>query len=197
MDPAVWPVVMDYSDRLDPDPAHARQVCRLSLKIYSELETLHALPHYACDFLKAAALLHDIGWSMPGKPHHKASKDIILKDTKMNLLPTERKIIALIARYHRKSLPKPDHAIYNKLDNKDKDIVSWCSGILRVADVLDRAHQELVSDISCTITLEDLILFCTCKAPLIHDSLLFQEKSRLLSDLANRRITLLISVQGI
>ena len=81
------------------------------------VEALHALPAYARDLLKAAALLHDIGWSVPGKPHHKASRDIILKDTKMNLSSVERKIIAMIVRYHRRSTPRSDHAIYYELDD--------------------------------------------------------------------------------
>ena len=189
MDPSVWPVVMDYSNRLDPDPAHARQVCRLSLILYSELEVLHALPAYARDLLKAAALLHDIGWSVPGKPHHKASRDIILKDTKMNLSSVERKIIAMIERYHRRSTPRSDHAVYNELDDLAKTLVLWCSGILRVADALDRAHQELVICISCTITHEEILLSCNCKSPIHHDLLQFKEKSRLLSEFTRRRIT--------
>jgi exopolyphosphatase/guanosine-5'-triphosphate,3'-diphosphate pyrophosphatase len=187
---SVWPVIQDYSDRLDPDPPHAQQVCRLSGMLFDDLRPLHHLPPDTRDLLKAAALLHDIGWSRADKPHHKASRDIILNDTTMNLTSRERKIIALIARYHRKSHPRPDHAVFKELCEDDKQIVSWCSGILRVADVLDRAHQNLVREIHCFITSEEIVISCTCKTPLYQDSPVFAEKSMLLQELTHRRICL-------
>jgi exopolyphosphatase/guanosine-5'-triphosphate,3'-diphosphate pyrophosphatase len=190
MDTSVWPVVTDYSNRLDPDPAHARQVCQLSGMLFDGLSPLHHLARDTRDLLRAAALLHDIGWSVPDKPHHKASRDIILNDTKMNLTTRERKIIALIARYHRKSHPRPDHAVFNELCGDDQQIVSWCCGILRVADVLDRAHQNLVSQIDCSISSDEIVLSCTCRAPLFNDSSIFAEKSMLLQELTHRRICL-------
>ena len=190
MDTSVWPVIMDYSHRLDPDPDHARQVCRLSGMLFDDLHPLHHLAPDTRDFLKAAALLHDIGWSVPDKPHHKASRDIILSDRAMNLTTRERMIIALTARYHRKSHPRPEHAVFKELSEGDQEIVSWCSGILRVADVLDRAHQNQVREIHCSISSDDIVLFCTCKAPLFHDSSVFAEKSMLLQELTHRRICL-------
>jgi exopolyphosphatase/guanosine-5'-triphosphate,3'-diphosphate pyrophosphatase len=190
MNAAVWPVILDYTNRLDPDPAHARQVCHLSGMMFDDLTPLHMLPSDVRYLLQAAALLHDIGWSVPGTPHHKASRDIILHDTKMNLSGKERMIIALIARYHRKSLPRTRHAVFRELNGDAQHVVCWCSGILRIADALDRAHQNQVRTVTCTITATEIILSCSCISPLCIDAFVFTEKSRLLEKITSRRIRL-------
>lgn len=53
-------------------------------------------------------------------------------------------MVALIARYHRKSLPKKKHAEYARLEPKDQQIVSRLGGILRLSDGLDRRRSGLV-----------------------------------------------------
>ncbi|HOJ96073.1 MAG TPA: HD domain-containing protein [Methanospirillum sp.] len=190
MNAEVWPVILDYTNRLDPDPAHAKQVCHLSGMMFDGLSPLHRLPSDVRDLLQAAALLHDIGWSVPDTPHHKASRDIILKDTRMNLSGKERMMIALIARYHRKSLPRAGHAVFRELNGEAQHVVCWSSGILRIADALDRAHQNQVRTVTCTITATEIILSCSCISPLRIDSFVFTEKSRLLQKITSRRICL-------
>jgi exopolyphosphatase/guanosine-5'-triphosphate,3'-diphosphate pyrophosphatase len=58
--------------------------------------------------------------------------------------PREREMIALIARYHRKSLPKKKHPEYAALELKDQQAVSLLGGILRLSDGLDRRRSGLV-----------------------------------------------------
>jgi len=51
---------------------------------------------------------------------------------------------ALIARYHRKSLPKKKHDEFARLDAKDQLLVCQLGGILRLSDGLDRRRSGLV-----------------------------------------------------
>ena len=51
---------------------------------------------------------------------------------------------ALIARYHRKSLPKKKHREFERLEEKDQLLVCRLGGILRLADGLDRRRSGLV-----------------------------------------------------
>ena len=53
-------------------------------------------------------------------------------------------MMALIARYHRKSLPKKKHLEYERLEAKDQLVVSRLGGILRLSDGLDRRRSGLV-----------------------------------------------------
>jgi exopolyphosphatase/guanosine-5'-triphosphate,3'-diphosphate pyrophosphatase len=60
-------------------------------------------------------------------------------------------IIALIARYHRKTAPKKNHPEFSRASKEAQKKVSKLTAILRVADSLDRTHATLVRAVRCTI----------------------------------------------
>lgn len=190
MDPDIWPVIIAYTKKYDPDPGHAMQVCTLSLMLFDEMRDLHHMGAKTRDLLRAGSLLHDIGWSFPGKPHHKASRDQILADTSLPFKNRERTIVALIARYHRRSYPDARHALYRDLDPAEQEIVRYCGAILRIADMLDRKHISQVQTLECTITPDEIHISCTATTPLIIAPEIFSEKAGLLELLTNHRIYL-------
>jgi exopolyphosphatase / guanosine-5'-triphosphate,3'-diphosphate pyrophosphatase len=57
----------------------------------------------------------------------------------------ELEIIALVARYHRKSTPKTRHLDYAGLPAADQRVVEILSGVLRIAAGLDRTRARAVS----------------------------------------------------
>jgi exopolyphosphatase/guanosine-5'-triphosphate,3'-diphosphate pyrophosphatase len=62
----------------------------------------------------------------------------------------EIELIALIARYHRKSAPKPSHAEFMRLSAPDQQMVRVLSGLLRIAIGLDRSHDGRVEAVTVT-----------------------------------------------
>lgn len=56
------------------------------------------------------------------------------------LTAEEQRIVATVARYHRKATPKASHPEYIALPADEKVTVLKLSAILRVADALDQAH---------------------------------------------------------
>ncbi len=60
---------------------------------------------------------------------------------------TEIEIIALLARYHRKSAPKPSHADFMRLDHDDRELVRSLAALLRVAFGFDRSHDGRVASL--------------------------------------------------
>jgi exopolyphosphatase/pppGpp-phosphohydrolase len=186
----VWPSVMALMKQLDPDPDHAIQVCYLSTRLFDDLYTLLPLNTDDRSLIRAGALLHDIGWSNPTKPHNKASRDIIMNDKIIPFSYNQRVIIALIARYHRKSAPKNEHAFYNELSSEAQNKVRSCAALLRVADALDRTHNRAVSDLICYYNATNILIKCISEFPLNSELLVFEDKSRLLSDLTSRRTIL-------
>ena len=145
--------VEEIMNLYDPDPAHAVQVCKLSLQLFDELEGLHGLASTERELLEIAALLHDIGWALTeDTKHHKHSRDLILQKSDTILNDRDRTICALVARYHRKAEPDPTrHRRFAELSEGDRDIVAWLAAILRVADGLDRSHMNCVRSIRCEI----------------------------------------------
>jgi exopolyphosphatase / guanosine-5'-triphosphate,3'-diphosphate pyrophosphatase len=53
--------------------------------------------------------------------------------------------VANVARYHRKSEPKPQHDAFRVLSARDRVAVSKLSAILRLADAMDNQHAAKVS----------------------------------------------------
>ena len=100
--------------------------------------------------LEGAAILHDIGNYISYSSHHKHSYYLIKNSELLGYKPEEVELIANVARYHRRSVPKPSHEPYNNLGVDQKTIIRKLAGILRVADGLDRSHNMLVLDISIT-----------------------------------------------
>jgi len=186
--------VMTLMDRLDPDPAHALQVEHLTGSLFSALTSLHSLDDGSRRLFGYAALLHDIGWSVCDRPHHKASMDLILADDTLPLCTEDRIVVALIARYHRKSVPSPKNSVYRSLPRDRQYLVDWGSAILRVADVLDRAHDSRVDEIACIITDDQIAIRCNTNGN-PYDALfmqVFSKKAEQLARVSGRDITVMM-----
>ncbi len=136
---------------------HSLQVTKLALKLFNEMKSLHGLGPTERLWLRAAGLLHDIGWVKGRKGHHKTARDIILRST-LPFDEGEKKIIALVARYHRRALPEDTHKYYSDLNSKDKDIVNKLASFLRIADGLDRRHINSVDDLVCEVMPKHVII---------------------------------------
>ena len=134
----------------DPDPAHSRHVLQNSLALFDALADLHQLDTPARTLLHAAAILHDVGYSIDPDSHHKQSRDLILDSGITDFSPDDLAIIACIARYHRKGLPDPGHKVYRDLDTQSQQLVNHLAAILRIADGLDRSHAGSARSIQVT-----------------------------------------------
>ena len=173
---------------LDAHDLHALQVTRLALALYDALVELHDLGRQERRLLEIAALLHDIGWAGGREKHHKRSYSMILDNPPANLTPRETLIVANVARYHRKALPRNSHDGFNALHNRDKHVVRVLAAILRVADGLDRTHTGACEVIG--VSLDDrtvrvsVIANSGCRAELETA----QEKADLFSEVFSRDI---------
>ena len=144
----------------DPEPGHCRQVRELALLLFDQLAGRHRMGAGARFLLEAAALLHDIGWSVApdGRRHHKLARDMIRANRWKTLPPEAVEIIALIARYHRKALPDRSHADYAALPRRRQEIVRKLAAILRVADALDKSGEGIIEIEDCFLEERDFVI---------------------------------------
>ena len=56
-------------------------------------------------------------------------------------------MIALIARYHRRGTPKKAHPGYGELPGELKRAVRTLGALLRLAEGLDRSHEQSIGDL--------------------------------------------------
>lgn len=138
------------ASRYQSDPRHGEHVARISLHLFKELQDLHGMRPHDAMLLHVAAILHEVGTFISPRAHHKHSEYIILNSEIFGLDRQDVTTVALVSRYHRHSGPKPDHPKYNELGTTDRIRVSKLAAILRVADALERTHNQRVHDISVT-----------------------------------------------
>jgi len=128
---------------------HCEQVARLAVEIFEALRDAYALPPAGADILRAAALLHDIGYLINHERHHKHAYHLIMHGDLRGFSAREIELIANVARYHRRAFPKKSHANFARLDRGERRLVRRLAGILRVADGLDRTHGQAITRVRC------------------------------------------------
>ena len=135
--------------RFGYEEAHSHQVARLAETIFDALAESEKLTRHQRLLLSAGALLHDVGYHIAHESHHKHSLYLIENSELTGFSERERAVIANIARYHKGSLPKNHHPNYAALSGADRMTVARLAGILRLADAMDRRHDNRVKDLLC------------------------------------------------
>ncbi len=110
--------ILQLAERCDEDPAHSAHVARLAVELFDGLVPLHDLDGTAREYLEAGALLANVGLVVAHSKHHLHAYYVIRNSELAGLTDLEIEIIAQIARYHRKSEPKPSHAEFAALDRR-------------------------------------------------------------------------------
>jgi exopolyphosphatase / guanosine-5'-triphosphate,3'-diphosphate pyrophosphatase len=127
---------------------HARHVACLGHRLFEILRPLHQLPPAAGKLLEAAAYLHDIGHFVSDLGHHKHSAYLVANSGMPGFTNKERLVIAALCRFHRKAMPHPRHPQFQALDADSKRLVLNLAPLLRLADALDRGHEQKVRDLT-------------------------------------------------
>jgi exopolyphosphatase/guanosine-5'-triphosphate,3'-diphosphate pyrophosphatase len=141
-----------FARRCRSNERHCAHVAELALSLFDQLQDLYRLPAEARDLLWAATLLHDIGYLINHAKHHKHAYHLIMHGELAGFAGREVELIANVARYHRRALPKRSHENLARLDRDDQRLVRQLAGMLRVADGLDRTHTAAVSGIRCQVS---------------------------------------------
>ncbi|GAB4545839.1 MAG: Ppx/GppA phosphatase family protein [Phycisphaerales bacterium] len=146
-----------FAEKCQYEREHSEHVADIALQLFDQLgERVGAYrpglftPAHR-ELLHAAAMLHDVGYLINYAKHHKHSYHLIVHSGMRGYSQRELEIVANVARYHRRSVPKPKHAAYMRLSEHDREIVRVLSAILRIADGFDRTHTRQVSGVRVEI----------------------------------------------
>jgi exopolyphosphatase/guanosine-5'-triphosphate,3'-diphosphate pyrophosphatase len=143
--------VRRFARKCRSNERHCEHVAALAAELFDALRDAYALPPAGRDVLRAAALLHDIGYLINHEEHHKHAYHLIMHADLRGFSAREVELIANVARYHRRAVPKKAHANFAGLEKGERRLVRRLAGILRVADGLDRAHGQVVSGVRCRV----------------------------------------------
>lgn len=125
---------------------HSRHVAKLALIIFDTLKDELKLSDNDRELLEFSGYLHDIGYYISHNAHHKHALYLIRNADLKGFKQDDIEIMANVARYHRRSTPKKRHEEYWKLSPALRSRIKKLSGILRVADGLDRSHYQNVQE---------------------------------------------------
>jgi exopolyphosphatase/guanosine-5'-triphosphate,3'-diphosphate pyrophosphatase len=128
------------------------------VRLFDALTSEHGLDIRARRLLEVAAVLHDIGMFISNRAHHKHGQYIVDASAVFGLRKADRDIVSNVVRYHRKAAPSQNHAQYTSLNRRDRIVVCKLAALLRVADALDRAHQQRVRDFRIDQEKDQLII---------------------------------------
>lgn len=171
------------------DESHGLQVARLALSLFDQLQDVHGLGASDRRLLLAAAILHDIGGFISRKSHHKHSLYLLSRSELPGLSPNEMNMVANIARYHRKSLPKEKHRDFMSLGEKDRRRTTYLGAILRVADALDRTHLQHVRGVEAAEDGDEIILRLEGEGDFLLERWAFARKKNLFEKAFNRNLS--------
>ncbi len=143
--------IIGLARRCQAPEVHSLHVAGLSLRMFDQTKPLHGLSQQERCWLEYAAVLHDVGYLINPRQHHKHAYYLIKHSDLGGLTADEIDVVANIARYHRRALPSPKHEGFDRLPPRLKRVVKLLAAILRIADGLDRTHFSVVQTVDLKI----------------------------------------------
>ena len=129
-----------------------RRAERVALHALSLYDNTHGVMHHddgpGRELLWAAAMLHSCGQHINLSAYHKHSWYLIRHGELLGYSEAEHLMVAAIARYHRRSLPKKRHESWQAITTREhRRLVSEMALLLRLAAALDRRPEPVVGSL--------------------------------------------------
>ena len=138
-----------WASFVTPDFARTRRRARVALQLYDGLSNCGLIARESQIeerfILHAAALLQEVGRFKKGNAHHKDSYRMIRKvSPPPGWTKRDLEFVALVARFHRRALPYPDHKKLRPYELPLRQSLIRLAAILRLADAFQgKAYQAL------------------------------------------------------
>jgi exopolyphosphatase / guanosine-5'-triphosphate,3'-diphosphate pyrophosphatase len=136
--------VISLARRCQAPEIHSLHVANLALSLFDQTKREHHLGHQERTWLEYAAILHDVGYLINPRQHHKHAYYLIKHGDVGGLTAEDIDVVATVARYHRRSVPTLKHEEFTRLTPRLQRVVKILASLLRIADGLDRTHFSLV-----------------------------------------------------
>ncbi len=189
--------VEQLASRLDPDPGHSFHVQRLSDQLFLALRPHFELGDPEREWLSYAARLHDVGFSVSEKAHHKHGAYLVRNAGLQGFWPEEIEILSQVVRYHCGKAPDPTrHAAFLQLEPWHQNVVEKLSAILRVSDALDRRRRQTVHSLRIENGGEELQLVLEAAGDLKAELEALEDKGAMLFELLEMPVKIRVESGG-
>ncbi len=165
-----------FADRFHASRNHYSIVEKFCIKIFDKLKKIHGLSGKERILLQAAAIMHDIGKIINIRTHYRHSYNIIKGFDIVGLNIRDIEIVACVCLYHSRIIPTLYDSVYMGLSENDRVIVSKLTSILRLADALDRSHEQKFQDINVRLEENVLTIYVTTDKNIELEEWSFKDK---------------------
>ncbi|MEZ6126343.1 MAG: exopolyphosphatase [Planctomycetaceae bacterium] len=173
----------EVARRFQVDLEYSRHVAALAQTVFRALIPVHQMDVRCEAILHVAALLHEAGLFIGSSGYHKHSFYMIINSEIFGLNSVDHRLVALVARYHRRATPKPTHEVFTELDRDSRVIVTRLAGILRVALALAQSRGQRIRQIDCTVEKNRLVIRAHGRSDgLLLEQLELRQNSNLFQD---------------
>jgi exopolyphosphatase/guanosine-5'-triphosphate,3'-diphosphate pyrophosphatase len=180
--------VLQLARKCQYDTVHSHHVAKLCLQLFDQTATLHKMGEREREWLEYAAILHDVGYLINPRQHHKHSYYLIKNSDLAGFTADEIELIANVARYHRRAMPEEDHRTLKDLDPDLRDTLTVLAGILRLGDALDRSHFGVIESVRCDIAPDTMEIGLTTTDEAALELWAARDRKELLAQGLNRSI---------
>ncbi len=115
---------------------------------------------------------------------------LILNSDLFGLTRHEIALIALVARYHRRAMPRSYHTEYMSLDRDSRLVVAKLAAILRMADCLDRKHLQDLKKITFAWEKDQFVITIHDAVDLTLEQLALKDKANLFEQIYGAKVVL-------
>ena len=170
--------------------AHATHVARLACNLFDQLQPLHGMSGRFRGLLEVAAILHQVGSFIGNKGSHKHSMYIIDNSEFFGVGSEDKRIVALVARYHRRAMPSSRHIGYSSLSRDLRVAVSKMASILRLAIALDVSNSQKIKKLQCKMLPHEVRIVTEELSDLTLERLELRQKSALFENIFGKPVIL-------
>ncbi len=176
---SIWYLGKKY----DIDTAHAAHVEKLSMAIFEQTLRIHRMKKKEDNYLRFAAILHDVGHFVSANDHQIHSYEIIRSQDIFGLSDKDLNIISNVTRYHNEDIPLPSHENYRLLSNREKLTVSKLAAIMKLAEALDISHKQKIKGLKIKKSGRKLHFFIKSNEETLLEEWNFQKSARFFEEL--------------
>ncbi|MCD7885649.1 MAG: exopolyphosphatase [Lachnospiraceae bacterium] len=176
------------SKRYKTSQSHIRNIGDIAVEIFDRMKKVHGLGARERLLLQIAVILHSCGKFISLTDVSECAYNIILATEIIGLSQEERSIVAYTVKYNTSRFIYYDELeTKTDLDEKEYMIVAKLTAILRIANSLDRTHQQKCENLTVTLKEHELRISVASQADLSLERGAFEEKVDFFEEVFNVR----------
>ena len=154
---------------------HSDNIRKFACRIFDKMKGAHGLDHRKRLLLELAAILHDSGHYVTAKQHLLSTFDLIKNIDIYGMTDEEMLITAYVSRYNEYDVPNYEDVQFIRLSDKNRLIISKLVAIFRLANALDKAQKQKLSDIKVRLESDRLLITAESNGNLYLEKWAFEQ----------------------